>query len=59
MRARFQIFRDAQNQLRWRFRARNGEIVAQSEAYTSKTACLNGIEVIKREAGDADTEDLA
>jgi uncharacterized protein len=34
----FEIFLDSQKQYRWRFRSGNGEIVAQSEGYTTKAA---------------------
>ncbi len=34
--AKFQIFRDIAGQYRWRLIARNGEIVAASEAYTTE-----------------------
>lgn len=35
-RAKFQLFVDVNGLHRWRLRAANGEIVAQSEAYRSK-----------------------
>lgn len=33
---RFQIYQDRAGQYRWRLLARNGEIVAVSESYTTK-----------------------
>lgn len=51
--AQFEIFDDKSGQFRWRFQANNHEIVADSEAYTSKASCQNGIDVIKREAANA------
>lgn len=35
---------------RWRLRARNGEIVASGEGYTSKRRCVEAVELIQREA---------
>jgi len=49
----FEIYPDTQGKWRWRFRADNNEIVAQSEAYNSKAACENGINVVKTEASAA------
>lgn len=40
----FQIFRDVANQLwRWRLRTSTGEIVVQSEGYTTVEECLTAI----------------
>ncbi len=55
--AQFEIFNDKSGQFRWRFQANNNEIVAQSEAYTSKAGCQNGIDVIRREAANASVLD--
>lgn len=33
---RFEVYKDAQKQYRWRLKGGNGEIVATSEAYTTK-----------------------
>ncbi|HEX9261936.1 MAG TPA: DUF1508 domain-containing protein [Candidatus Bathyarchaeia archaeon] len=45
---KYQIFKDTANEFRFRLKAPNGEIIAQSEGYGTKDACLNGIEVVKR-----------
>ena len=44
---KFQLYRDKGGQFRFRLRSRNGAIIAISEAYTSKNACLDGIESVK------------
>lgn len=44
---RWEIFKDQAGQFRFRFRAGNGEIVAQSEGYSDKPACNDGIDVIE------------
>jgi uncharacterized protein len=57
--AQFEIFRDNADpsKFRWRFQARNSEIVAQSEAYGSKDSARNGIRVIKEQAAGAEEID--
>ena len=57
MPARFEVYKDASGQLRFRLRAANNEIIAVSEAYTTKAACLNGIESVKTNAPVAEIED--
>lgn len=36
------------DQWHWHLKARNGEVIAQSEAYTTKAMCLKGIQACKR-----------
>jgi uncharacterized protein YegP (UPF0339 family) len=55
---RFEIFKDNAGQHRWRFKSGNGEIVAQSEAYVSKSGAENGARVLQQNAGGAAIEDL-
>lgn len=58
--AQFEIFKDKADpsKFRFRFRAKNGEPVAQSEAYETKQGARNGIRVIRTEAPDAEEQDL-
>jgi len=45
---KFQVYKDTKNDWRWRLKAANGKIVADSaEGYSSKQACLNGINLVK------------
>ena len=37
----------------------NGKIVATSEAYESRAACLKGVDAVRRLAADAGLEDLS
>ena len=37
--------------------AKNGQVIAQSEMYTSKSAAENGIESVRENAPQAQTED--
>jgi uncharacterized protein YegP (UPF0339 family) len=47
---KFEMYTDKSGKCRWRLKASNGEIIATSEAYSSKAACKNGIESVKRNA---------
>ena len=53
---KFEMYQDKAGEYRFRLKARNGKIVGTSEGYTSKAGCLNGIESVKANAGDAETE---
>ncbi|MCK5081086.1 MAG: DUF1508 domain-containing protein [Candidatus Moranbacteria bacterium] len=44
---KFEIFRDRAGEYRWRLIARNGQIVAASEGYTTKYSALRSAETIK------------
>ncbi len=50
-RPRFQLFRDKASEFRWRLRAANGQIIADSgEGYKGKGACQHGIALVRRAA---------
>lgn len=51
---KFEVFIDKSGNYRFRLKAPNGEIIAASQAYSSKAACMNGIESVKRNAPVAD-----
>jgi hypothetical protein len=56
--ARFELYRDSQNQWRWRLRASNGRTIADSsEGYHNKQDCLDGINLVKSEAPGAPVEE--
>jgi uncharacterized protein YegP (UPF0339 family) len=46
----FEWYCDKSGKFRFRLKAANGEIIAVSEAYTSKEGCVNGIESVKKNA---------
>ena len=50
---KFELYRDKAGFFRFRLKARNGEIIATSEDYTSKAACENGIESVRKNAPEA------
>lgn len=51
---KFEVYKDTAAKYRFRLKAPNGEIIATSEAYTSKPACMNGIESVKKNAPKAE-----
>ncbi len=55
---KFEWFKDKAGKFRFRLKAANGEIIATSEAYNSKDACVNGIESIKKNAPTAKTVEV-
>ena len=51
---KFEMYKDKAGEFRFRLKARNGEIIATSEGYSSKAACENGIESVKKNAPEAE-----
>ncbi|MCR5456557.1 MAG: YegP family protein [Clostridiales bacterium] len=51
---KFEVYTDKAGEFRFRLKARNGEIVAVSEGYTTKANCLNGVESVKKNAPEAE-----
>ena len=43
--------------IKFNLKAGNGEIIATSEVYTSRSACMNGIESVRKNAAAAKLED--
>jgi uncharacterized protein len=58
MAGKFEIYTDKGGQFRFNLKAGNGEVIAASEAYTTKAAAKNGIESVKKNAADADVVEL-
>lgn len=50
MAAKFELFHDAAKKFRWRLKAANGEIIAQSQAYETKASAQNGIASVQKNA---------
>lgn len=45
---RFELYRDVKGEWRWRLRAENGEVVADSgEGYVRREDCEHGIALVK------------
>jgi hypothetical protein len=55
---RFETSRDKNNQFRFVLKAANGEIIGQSESYTSSSGCKNGIASVKKNAPEARVVEL-
>ena len=51
---KFEMYKDKAGEFRFRLKARNGEIIATSEGYSSKAACENGIESVKKNSPEAE-----
>jgi len=51
------VIKQAKTGIMFNLKAKNGEIIATSEIYNSKDACLNGIDSVKRNAPVAPIED--
>ncbi len=58
MSAKFVMYQDSKGEYRFRLKAANGEIIAVSQGYESKQGCLNGIESVKKNAGEADVVEV-
>lgn len=52
----FEVYKDNAGEWRWRFRASNGKIIADSsEGYKNQQDCLYGRDLVKKEAPNAKT----
>lgn len=58
MAGKFELFADAAGKFRWRLKAGNGEIIAQSQAYESKESAKKGIASVQTNAAGAAVVDL-
>jgi hypothetical protein len=54
---KFEVTKDSAGQYRFRLRDANNEIIAVSEAYTTKAKCMEGIESVRKNAPKAIIED--
>ena len=54
---KFELYQDKAGEFRFRLKAANGEIIAASQGYSSKSGCQNGIDSVKRNAPDAEIVD--
>lgn len=54
---KFELYQDKRGACRFRLRSRNGQIIASSEAYTTKAACLAGIQSVIHGAPAAQVEE--
>lgn len=47
---KFELYQDKSGTFRFRLKARNGLIIGISDSYTTKAACLSGIESVRQNA---------
>ena len=57
MAGKFVISKDKKGEYRFTLKAANGEPIATSEGYASKSGAKNGIDSVKKNAADADVVD--
>lgn len=53
MAGKFEVYTDKSGEYRFRLKAANGQVIASGQGYSSKDACLGGIESIKNNAPEA------
>ena len=51
------VVKEAKGGLRFNLKAGNGEIIGVSEVYSTESACMNGIESVRKNAIEAKLED--
>ncbi len=54
---KFEVYADKAGEFRFRLKATNGQVIATSEGYKSKSGCMNGIESVKKNAPEAEVVD--
>lgn len=45
---KFEIYKDKSEEFRFRLKAKNGQVIAVSEGYSSHANCVNGVESVKK-----------
>ena len=53
---KFEVYADKAGEFRFRLKAKNGQIIATSEGYTTRKACDNGVASVRKNAVDAPVE---
>jgi uncharacterized protein YegP (UPF0339 family) len=53
----FELTQDSSGQYRFNLKTANGEVIASSEAYTTKEAALDGIRSVRNNAAAATIDD--
>lgn len=51
---KYEVYLDKAGEFRFRLKASNGQTITTGEGYTTKAACLNGIESIGKNAPEAE-----
>ncbi|PUU87250.1 YegP family protein [Halanaerobium sp.] len=58
MAGKFEVYEDKSGKFRFRLKASNGQIIATGQGYKTKESCLNGIESVRKNAQDAEVEEV-
>ena len=58
MAGKFEIYQDAKGDYRFRLKATNGQVIATGQGYKSKTACMKGIDSVRKNAPDATLKEV-
>ncbi len=56
---KFELYQDRAGAYRFRLRSRNGAIIAVSEAYSTKSGCLDGIESVRNNGNSAENSNFS
>ena len=51
---KYEVYRDAAGEWRWRLKASNGQIIASGQGYATERSCRDGIESVKKHAAAAE-----
>lgn len=54
MPGKFEVYKDKAGEYRFRLKAANGQNILSSESYKTKTACMNGVESVKKNSQNPD-----
>lgn len=57
MAAKFELYKDAKGEYRWKLIASNGQTIAVGEGYKAKDSALNGIKSVQKNAPIAKIEE--
>ncbi|WP_327090125.1 YegP family protein [Nonomuraea sp. NBC_01738] len=57
MAGKFVIHKDKRGEFRFKLVAANGQTIAVSEGYSTKAACVNGVESVRKNAAEAAVDD--
>jgi len=55
---KFEVYQDKAGGYRFKLKTPNGEVIATSESYSSKTSCMNGIQSVMKNAPKAKIVEL-
>ena len=55
---KFEVYKDKKDEFRFRLKAGNGEPILASEGYTTRAACDNGIESVRKNSADSGRFDI-